>query len=104
MFAAKQFIEGYVAVGVTRDRSGRILVAVGKRYAANSAAGNDNLRNLGFGFDFDSEIGRRSRQRLRESAHPAAHVSPNAPLAVGLAHNVMKEDVSRARHRRRSEG
>ncbi len=88
-----------MGIGVAGDDGRVVLVAAGQRHARGSAVAHEDARHLGVAADVGTEVAGGRRQRLREPAHPAAHVPPHAPLAGALAHHVVEEHVGGARHR-----
>ena len=95
----EQAKERHVGVGVA-GHDGRVeLVAVGERHADGFAVAHEDPRDLGLAADLGPEVAGSRRQRLREPAHAATHVRPDASRAAGLAHDVVEEHVRGARHR-----
>ncbi len=70
-----------------------------ERHAGGSAVAYEDAGHLGVAADVGTEVAGGRRQRLREPAHAAAHIRPNASCAAGLTHDVVEEHVGGARHR-----
>jgi hypothetical protein len=90
-------------IEIAGDLGGMEFLAVGQGHAANRIGCHQYFDHLSFGADVDAEIFGGARQSAGESAHAAAHVTPNALFAVGFAHDVVKQHIRGARHRRRRE-
>jgi hypothetical protein len=99
------------ALDETRERDGRRHCERQRRPSSSPLARTTRRRgrpgragHLGLAPDLDTELPRSPRERLGEPAHAAAHIPPDAAPPVGLPHDVVEEDVGRARHGRAGHG
>ena len=65
--------------------------------ADRAVALDDHLAHAGIGLDLDAMAARRLRHRLRDRAHAADGVAPDALLAVHLAERMVQHHIGRAR-------
>ena len=77
------------------------LGAVLEHHARGGAALDQDPRDGRADADLGAGGPRRGGDRLRQRAHPAAHVPPHAAGAVHLAHHVVEQHVGGARRGRR---
>ena len=75
----------------------RMVVAVVEDDADRAVALDDHLAHAGIGFDLGAVRARGARHRLRDRAHAADGVAPDALLAVHLAEGVVQHHIGRAR-------
>ena len=74
----------------------RMVVAVVEHHADRAVALDDHLAHAGIGVDLDAGAARGARHRLRDRAHAADGVAPDALLAVHLAEGVVQHHIGRA--------
>ena len=83
------------------DAGGDIFGADGLAIVEDDADGavalDDHLAHAGIGFDLDAMPARGARHRLRDRAHAADGVAPDALLAVHLAEGMVQHHIGRAR-------
>ena len=75
-----------------------------KQHAARRAVLDDDLPHLGAGADLDAALRRGLRHRLRDGAHAAQRMTPDARLSVHLAKAMVEQDVGSAGRGRRRVG
>ena len=71
-------------------------LAVVEDDADRAVAFDDHLAHAGIEFDLGAMAARRARHRLRDRAHAADGVAPDALLAVHLAERMMQHHIGRA--------
>src|SRR5690606_28030378 len=87
----EQSFEGDMRIDARGDDAGLNLRAIFEAYAAGAVAVGADRVDRRLAADVDAEVAARLLQRRRESAHPAADVTPHAARAAGLAQHVMEQ-------------
>src|SRR5579885_17034 len=103
MLGRDELLEEGLAIGVGDDGARREAAPVGGADAGRAAIRDHDLGDLGPGQHLHAEARARGGDRLGDAAHPALDEAPAAG-ALMLAHDVVHDDIGRARRFRAGEG
>ncbi len=101
IFLVAELEEGDVRVGTRHDFVAANLGAVLEHDTNRATVLHQHLRNFGVHSNLRALRLGGTGDRVADPTHPAAHVAPHAAHAVALTHDMVKEHVRGAGHRRR---
>jgi hypothetical protein len=99
-----QLLEGDLRGGIGNDLRRAQHLAIGEPHAGGAFLLDDDFGNLGIAADADAGGLRGLGHSLRDHAHAAFDIAPDAACAARFAHHVMQQHIAGAGRRRWREG